>query len=249
SAELLDAVSDPAADLTVFAPTNQAFTDAGDVSPDALPGILLYHTVSGSVLSGEVPASAPSGSTNEAGNSLTLLFDTTDGVRINDSASVAEGLADIRATNGVVHVIDGVLLPLSAAGAATAAGLTELLSVVDFAADIETDVSVADALTGPGTLTVFAPTNAAFEEASGTVEGLSEEQARDVLLYHVAGAIVLAGDLSDGPVPTLNGGAEVEIVADPPSVNGEGIVATDINVTNGVVHLIDGVLIPPSLRE
>ncbi|MFT5352954.1 MAG: transforming growth factor-beta-induced protein [Polyangiales bacterium] len=246
AADLLGAVQDPEADLTVFAPTNDAFAAAGEVPAEALAGILTYHVIAGAqVDSGSIPAAADTLSTNEFGNNLTLLFDATDGVTINGGPSVILDLADIRTTNGIVHVIDGVLLPMNVVDAATAAGLTELLGAVGAAADIDADTTVAAALGTLSPITVFAPTNAAFEEIADTVATLSAEQVRDILLYHVVGgdAPVLSTDLANGDVPTLNG-AEITIDIAGPTVNGIAIAAADINVTNGVVHVIAGVLIP-----
>lgn len=244
TAELLDTVADPEADLTVFAPTDAAFTAAGEVPEDALANILLYHVVSGTVLAADVPALAPSLATNEFENNLTLLFDTTDGVSINGATPV--DLADVKAVNGVVHVIGDVLLPLNVVTAATAAGLSELTGAVGAAADLD-GTPVAEVLSGEGAFTVLAPNNAAFEAVAETVEGLSDEELRDVLLYHLVDSDtpVLEAGLPDGDAPTLNG-ATVTIDPSGPTVNGEDILITDVNVTNGVVHIIGGVLIPPA---
>lgn len=245
TADLIGAVSDPEANLTVFAPTNDAFTAAGDVPEDALAGILTYHVIAGAqVDAASVPASANTLSENEWGNPLTLLFDTTDGVIINGSATVT--IADVKTTNGIVHVIDGVLLPMNVVDAATAAGLTELLGAVGAAADLEGGTTVAAALGTLSPITVFAPTNAAFEDISEVVAGLSDEEVRDVLLYHVLDndPPVLSTALADGDVPTLQGSDVTVAVGPPATINGNEILTADINVTNGVVHVIAGVLVP-----
>ena len=245
TADLIGAVSDPEANLTVFAPTNDAFTAAGDVPEDALAGILTYHVIAGAqVDAASVPASANTLSENEWGNPLTLLFDTTDGVIINGSATVT--IADVKTTNGIVHVIDGVLLPMNVVDAATAAGLTKLLGAVGAAADLEGGTTVAAALGTLSPITVFAPTNAAFEDISEVVAGLSDEEVRDVLLYHVLDndPPVLSTALADGDVPTLQGSDVTVAVGPPATINGNEILTADINVTNGVVHVIAGVLVP-----
>lgn len=228
--------------FTVFAPTNDAFDAAGDVPADALQDILLYHVVDGAVDSSAIPMMAPTLSENEWGNPLPLFFDTSDGVAVNDGAVV---LADVRATNGIIHVVDTVLLPPTVVDAAVYAGLSSLVDAVGAAANIDPDTTVADALSADGSLTVFAPTNAAFDDASAVVESLDAEGVRDVLLYHVVdtGTPVLSTDLSDGDVPTLNG-ADVTIDTAGPTVNGAAIGPADIHVTNGVVHVIDAVLVP-----
>lgn len=241
--------------FTVFAPTNEAFTAAGTVDPADLPGILLYHVVSGAVTSTAVPAMAPSISPNAYGDNLTLLFDTSSGVTINGGPSAVAGLVDLRATNGVVHVIDGVILPMNVVDAATAAGLTGLLGAVGAAAPLSGGTTVAAALSADAPYTVFAPSNAAFTAAASVVAGLTAAQVRDVLLYHVLDtttftAPVLAADLpaADGDLATLNAANSIPYVAGPPpTVDGASVEATDIVVTNGVVHLIGAVMVPETL--
>jgi transforming growth factor-beta-induced protein len=228
--------------FTVFAPTNDAFTAAGDVPADALPGILLYHVVEGAVDSGSIPMMAPTLSENEWENAMPLFFDTSDGVAVNDGTVV---LADVRTTNGIIHVVDTVLVPPTVVDAAVYAGLSSLVTAVGDAADIDASTTVGDALSAEGSLTVFAPTNDAFDDASATVEGLDAEGLRDVLLYHVVdtGTPVLSTDLTDGDVETLNG-ASVTIDTAGPTVDGAAIGPADIHVSNGVVHVVDAVLVP-----
>jgi transforming growth factor-beta-induced protein len=240
--------------FTVFAPTNAAF-DALPAVPtgDALTQVLLYHVVSGAVVSTGVPANAPSLATNAYDDNLTLLFDTTDGVVINGGAEVV--IADLRATNGVVHVIDSVLLPMNVVEAAAAADLTGLLGAAGAASALPGGDTIADALAADAPYTVFAPTNDAFTAAAATVAGLTEDQVRDVLLYHVLSttsfpAPVLAADLpaADASLATLNTANTIPFVAGPPpTVDGAAIVATDIIVTNGVIHLIGSVMVPATL--
>lgn len=237
--------------FTVFAPTNAAFGELDAVpTGDALVDVLLYHVVGAAVRSTGVPAKASSLSTNEYGDNLTILFDTTSGVEINNSADVV--VADVIATNGVVHVIDKVLLPMNAVDAATAAGLTGLLGAVGAAADIDGDTTVAEALSAQAPYTIFAPTNDAFTAAATTIAGLTDAQIRDVLLFHVLDTTVftspvLAADLptSVTEAKTLNGqNATIDPTVTPPTIEGADIVLTDIVVTNGVVHVIDAVIVP-----
>ena len=228
--------------FTVFAPTNDAFTAAGDVPEAALPGILLYHVVDGAVPSTAIPAMAPTLSENEWENAMPLFFDTSDGVVVNDATVT---LADVRTTNGIIHVIDTVLVPPTIVDAAVYAGLGTLVGAVGDAADIDASTTVAGVLSGEGSLTVFAPTDAAFAEISATVEGLTAEQLRDVLLYHVIDLEdpVLSTDLTDGDVTTVND-QHVTIDTAGPTVNDAAIGPADIHVSNGVVHVIDAVLVP-----
>ncbi len=238
--------------FTVFAPTDEAFAALPAVpTGDALVQVLLYHVISGlAVESSAVPGFADTAATNAYDNNLTLIFDTSDGVTINGSVSVV--IADAKATNGVVHIVSAVITPLNVVDAAVAAGLTGLVDAVGAAADLGDGTSVAEALSAEAPYTVFAPTTEAFGRAPS---GLSAEQLRDVLLLHVvdAGAPVLAADIP-ASAPSLAGGTlTFDASASPPTVTGPGgttgagpadIVITDINVTNGVVHVIGEVLLP-----
>lgn len=148
---------------------------------------------------------------------------------------------------------------VAAAPAAESAAPLADETVVDLAVatpDLSTLVAaiqaadLAGTLSGPGPFTVFAPVNAAFEALpAGTVESLLEpanrESLRSVLTYHVVPGRILSSDLTDGATVTTVEGTQVTIDLDGgPSVNGAGIVAADIVASNGVVHLIDAVLMP-----
>jgi transforming growth factor-beta-induced protein len=235
--------------FTVFAPTNAAFaaagiTDLDALSADELASILLYHVVPGSVSSSEIPAKADTLSTNEWGNGLTVLFDTTDGVSVN-GASVTT--ADLMADNGVIHVIDDVLLPPSIVDMAQIGGFDSLVGAVLAADDLEGGPSVAEALVADAPYTVFAPINQAFTDL-GAVD--DTELLRDVLLLHVvnAGAPVLSNGIP-AAADSLLPGESLTFDSSAPSVSSDGttdaaIAITDINVTNGVIHAIDAVLLP-----
>ncbi|MDQ3031203.1 MAG: fasciclin domain-containing protein [Myxococcota bacterium] len=242
--------------FTVFAPTDAAFAALPAVpTGDALTSVLLYHVVGARVPAAAVPATAASLSENEYGDMLTLLFDTEGGVTINDGVMVV--VADVFATNGIVHVVDEVLLPMNVVEAATAAGLTGLLGAVTAAADLGDGTSVAEALAAQAPYTVFAPSNDAFTAAAGTISTLDAEQVRDVLLFHVldpavSTSPVLAADLpaAEAELETLDPDATNTVTfapGPPPTVEGAAIVITDIVVTNGVVHVIDAVMVPPTL--
>ncbi|MBK6578200.1 MAG: fasciclin domain-containing protein [Sandaracinaceae bacterium] len=239
--------------FTVFAPTNAAFPDGGArPTGDALSNILLYHVVAAGVPSGSVPARANAVAENEAGNNMTLLFDTTSGVAVNGIDVI---LADVGCTNGVVHVIDGVLLPPTVIDMAGIAGLTSLAAAIGRAdmsgAGIGTLLS-GDAPGAATGFTVFAPTNAAFTAIQATVDGLTNAQVAQVLQYHVLDpatftAPVLSTGLATGNVATALGqNAAVDISVSPPTIDGAAVVPTllDIHVSNGVVHVLSGVMVP-----
>ncbi len=247
AAELGGALQDGEA-LTVFAPTDAAFAALPENLVNALledptgtlAEVLLYHVVG---------AIAPS-STLSQDQAITTLFgedvvvDLVGGVFIN-GAEVT--VADIPAINGVVHVIDAVLVP---------DGATTILDIVvnsDVHNTLEAAVLAAEldgTLSGPGTFTLFAPTDDAFAALpEGLVDILLSDPTgdlADILLYHVAGSIELAADLSDGQVLTTVNGQDVTV-----SIVGEDVFINDAQVTvanlpaiNGVVHIIDVVLVP-----
>ncbi len=258
--------------FTVFAPTDAAFAPLvedgtveallADPSGD-LTQILLYHVVPGKVMAADVS----DGLEAETAQGSPVTFSVSDGaVMINDAQIV---MTDIEASNGVIHVIDKVLLPpsdeamagegemaeegdMAEAGtipevAAAAGNFSTLLAAVE-AADL------GGALSGEGPFTVFAPTDEAFAPlvADGTVEALLADPSGDltqILLYHVVPAAVMAADVTDGlEADTMQGSPVSFSVADDGSVtiNGIAVVATDILASNGVIHVIEGVLLPPT---
>ena len=170
--------------FTVFAPNNKAFTDSGitDVAAvpvDTLKQILLYHVISGSTV---MAADVKAGAVDSAAD-LTFFIGTTGGVTLNGGNSVKGGAnvsaTDIKADNGVIHVIDRVILPPDIPTAAGYGGLTELVKAVGAAADITAGTSVLQALQGKGPFTVFAPTDAAFKDITVPTD---TAVLRDVLL-------------------------------------------------------------------
>ena len=249
TAELLPAVTNPFATLTVFAPTNAAFDNLatslgtnvnGLLALPNLADVLTYH-----VLGTEVPSSAV---TNGAivqplstTNTLKLTVTLTGDVYVNQAKVTA---VDINAYNGVVHVLNGVVLPVE--------------TVVDVAIDnVFTSLTAAvvkaellPALTNPfGTFTVFAPTNAAFDNLAAALgvdlNGvLAHPQLGDILLYHVLGSEVLSTQLVNGAVATLNGQNVTIDLTTGVKVNASNVTLADVLAFNGVVHVIDAVLLP-----
>lgn len=234
--------------LTVFAPNDEAFNqflEENDLTAEELLGdprlanILKYHVVSGKVMSTDLE----DGMTAE-----TLLspqeinISINDGVFLNDDIQVVT--PDIEASNGVIHVIDGILWPADIVETAAASGFDTLVTAVDTAGLVE-------ALKEPGLFTVFAPTNEAFEALpSGDLEELLDnpEDLADVLLYHVVSGQVMAESvlgLDGQEVETLLG-ETIEISVDSGEVflGQSKVTKTDIQTLNGVIHVIDLVLVP-----
>ncbi len=228
--------------FTVFAPTDAAFAALPDgtvegllADPDALATVLLYHVVPGSI-----PASAlEDGQLVTTAEGRQFRVTLSDGARVN-GVSVVQ--TDVEASNGVIHVIDGVLLPVEDnVDTAVSAGFETLVAAVQ-AAGLE------EALRGDGPFTIFAPTDAAFGALpDGTVEALlaDPESLADILLYHVVEGRVFSTDLVDGAeVATLGGGTITIGLEGGAQVNDAGITDVDILTSNGVIHVIDAVLIP-----
>ena len=153
---------------------------------------------------------------------------------------------DIIASNGVIHVVNKVILPTDVVDiASNDDNFSSLVGAL-----VAADGDLVNVLKGDGPFTVFAPVNSAFEEISTVVNGLSSSELSDVLQYHVvAGANVRAGDLSDGMVVnTLTGTFTVNISGTSVTLTDESgatvnVIATDVQGTNGVVHVIDKVLL------
>jgi uncharacterized surface protein with fasciclin (FAS1) repeats len=230
--------------FTIVAPTDAAFEAlpegmVEDLLADIplLTDILLYHVVDGSV---------PSEDVVQASLVPTVLGPdfkvSVDGdVFINDAQVV---MTDIEADNGIIHVLDAVLIPpASITGIAVAdpqfSTLVTALTVAD----------LADTLDGPGPFTVFAPTNAAFENLPpGALDALLDDipVLTDVLLYHVTDSRFPASDVvNSSSFPTLQGtDAQIEVGEEGVIVAGVNVIVTDIPAANGVIHVIDGVMIP-----
>lgn len=246
--------------FTVFAPTNEAFaalpkgtleTLLKPENRDLLRKVLTYHVVSGDVMSKDLR----SGNVKTVAGSTVNVKVQNSGITINSSKVVK---ADIDATNGVVHVIDRVLLPPDL----MATKPTQSGTIVDIAVsnpDFSTLVTavkaagLVDTLSSKGPFTLFAPTNKAFAALpKGTVEKLLKPENRDllrkVLTYHVVSGDVMAKDLRSGNVKTVAGSAvNVKVSKHSITVNNSRVVKADIDATNGVVHVIDKVLLPPGL--
>jgi uncharacterized surface protein with fasciclin (FAS1) repeats len=235
--------------FTVFAPTDAAFNalPAGTIEAllndiPTLTSILTYHVAGVNALSTDLTNGQEVVTLN--GESVTVTINA-DGVFINDARVT---VADLVADNGVVHVIDAVLLPPAR---------TTVVDVIVNSPDhtiLETAVvaaGLAGALSGEGPFTVFAPTDAAFNALpAGTIEALLNDipTLTSILTYHVAGANVLSTDLYDGrEILTLNGKVvQVRITPDGVFINDARVTVADITTDNGVVHVIDAILLPSS---
>ena len=251
-ADLVDALEGDGP-FTVMAPTNAAFTElfaalnvsgVEDIPAVTLKEILLYHVIGAKAMSTDLSTGyfETLNTYNPGQMGSSLLVEVENGVMINSSSKVVA--ADIEATNGVIHVIDKVLLPQNVVEIAISNPNFSILVEAVLKADL------AGALTGKGPFTIFAPTNEAFEalfaelKVSG-ISDLSAEALTPILLYHVVSGNVNASQVTSGWVPTLNAEATLNInVGDRGvSINGSSnVIAVDVQGNNGVIHAIDKVL-------
>lgn len=251
--------------FTVFAPTNAAFeallTELGFASLEAIPvplltQVLLYHVVSGNVPSSAVTTGyVPTNADGVGGNKLPVYIQR-NGSNITLDSRAAVVAADVEASNGVIHVIDKVILPKNIVATAIADPNFSILVQAVVKADL------VDALNGLTGATVFAPTNDAFvallgELGFGSLDDVPVPVLTNILLYHVfAGGAVKAADVTTGYIPSLspapngstvsiflqkNGGVKID--------NRANVIAADVITTNGIIHAIDKVILPNKIVQ
>lgn len=251
--------------FTVCAPDDAAFTASG-VTPAVLntltaaqvKNILLYHTIGSKIMAADVPT-GPNAKVITAGGDSVFVTKNASGVFIN---GIKVKTADVAADNGVIHVIERVLNPPAGniVETAVAAKLDSLVKAVTKATTAPGgDPSLAGTLSN-ARLTVFAPTNAAFTQLLGAlglnkIDDIPVATLLAVLRYHVVAGRAFSSDLSNGNLSMLAGGNTTVNLSNGtgggPTITGNGngsnksnITATNIVCRNGVIHLIDRVLIP-----
>lgn len=252
-AGLANDLNNPKFAYTLFAPTDEAFAAIGLGSPNAINGvpqeklksILLYHVLASKVFAAQVPTSYTE--LTMLSNQKAYIIRRNTGVFIN-GVPVVE--ADIAAKGGIIHAIDRVLLP--PAGnivdvAAANPNFSYLVAAVQRA-------GLVNALAGAGPLTVFAPTNQAFIDAGFTtiasIQAAPPSALIPILTYHVVAGRAFSSDLTNGEVLTmLSGGTTTIMLTNGAQIDGansapSNIIQTDIMATNGVIHVIDRVLLP-----
>jgi transforming growth factor-beta-induced protein len=246
----LDVVLDGDGPFTLFAPTDAAFAKipAADLQalladPVALANVLQYHVIGGSVLSDAVLAGGEA--TMLQGDKITLTGVNANKLYVNGAFIQGK---DFEAKNGIVHVIDEVLLPGQP-------NVIEYLDLFESYSTLRTALeaaSLTSTLEGPGPFTLFAPTDRAFAKLpAGTVPGLLADipALTDVLTYHVIAGEFLAVDVAGLTSAMTLQGADVNFSGNRGMfmVNSSLIQVFDVQVSNGVIHVIDEVLLlPPS---
>jgi uncharacterized surface protein with fasciclin (FAS1) repeats len=259
--------------FTVFAPTDEAFAAIDEATLNALLAdqetleqVLLYHVVEGEVLAADVVELDEA--TTVQGEPITITVDG-ETVTLNDTTTVVE--TDITAANGVIHVIDSVLLPpdvtlpapedemteeTTGEAATDDATIADVVSTNDDFSTLLTALETAgltETLSAEGPFTVFAPTNDAFaaiDEATLNALLADQEALEQVLLYHVVAGEVMAADVVELDEATTVQGEPITITVDGETVtlnDTTTVVETDITAANGVIHVIDSVLLPPDV--
>ena len=241
--------------FTVFAPTDAAFEAAGidlstfdtEAENETLSDILLYHVISGAVDAANVTDGLVATMVN--GDNVTFTV-TNETVMIND-ANVTD--RDVAASNGIIHIIDKVLLPPAEEPALEdISGVAAGTGVHDSLVAALTHAGLVATLQGDGPFTVFAPTDEAFAEAGIDLSTFDNDEANatlaDILTYHVYAGSVAAADVTDGMVATMVNGddATFTVVNGTVMVGGATVTTADVAASNGVIHVIDKVLMPPA---
>ncbi|MEM7485427.1 MAG: fasciclin domain-containing protein [Bacteroidota bacterium] len=273
--------------FTVFAPTNEAFTqlfkdlDGFDSLEDfdtpekrgILATILQYHVVTGVAATAESLDNEQMIPTVQGEDVTIRLQDDTVFVQDATTMDAEVIIEDVTASNGIVHVIDKVLLPqaiIDALNEEETSTLVDIVVATDALSLLEEAVikaGLVNTLNGEGPFTVFAPTDDAFvallgilgDDYNSLADFDTEEEIallRNILLYHVIPAKVLEADLAPGDVPTAFDGNSISVIAsddtfvigDASDVNAN-ITGTDIMASNGVAHTIDKVLLPQAALD
>ena len=248
AANLVEALS-AEGPFTVFAPTDAAFDSFEAANPGVLAGlsteeltaVLTHHVVAGKIMSSDLVDSSIAAT----------LGGSYVGISVGDSVSISGATVttpDIEASNGVIHVIDSLILPPSNDVVQTAVAAGSFTKL----AEALTSTGLVAVLQGEGPFTVFAPTDAAFEAFEtanpGVLSSLSNEELSNILLYHVASGWVGASDLSDGMmIPTSLEGKQITVaLTNGAKVNSSSITQANLLASNGVIHVIDAILLPPA---
>ncbi|MBT8177664.1 MAG: fasciclin domain-containing protein, partial [Eudoraea sp.] len=257
-----DLLSDDNTDFTVFAPVNSAFAAFSNPNNNELDNILSNHVIVGAAAasSGLSNSYLNTAGENGDGDNLSIYINTDNGVTLNGVSTVAA--ADIVATNGIIHAVDAVIdIPTVVTFAVADPTFAPLVTALT---EGTPDTDFVTVLNGNGPFTVFAPTNTAFDNLL-TALNLSEvteiEQGllTSVLNHHVVSGNIRSGDLNnpgDTVAPTLEGdnititlpgtdnGVNIADVTDGAGNSGIGIIAVDVQAGNGVIHVLDTVLLP-----
>ena len=245
--------------FTVFAPTDDAFNNLPEGTLDslladipALTDVLLYHVVSGKVMAADVVGLDSAETVQGSSVGISVMGES---VMVDDANVI---ITDIEGSNGVIHVIDAVIIPAAEEVVEEVVAEEPAQTVVDIAvADgrfttLVTALGAADlvgVLSGEGPFTVFAPTDDAFNNLpEGTLDSLLADipALTDVLLYHVVSGKVMAADVVglDSAETVQGSSVGISVMGESVMVDDANVIITDIEGSNGVIHVIDAVIIP-----
>merc|ERR1711939_351298 len=249
-------------DVTILAPSNDALetlmnSDAGSMldNDEFVQSLLRYHVLNGTVYASDItqtPVFAPtylnsSMYSNVTGGQVVEARLEDDEVQfvsgLKQVSTVSE--ANVNYTNGVVHIIDEVLMiPGNLTSTAQNANLTAFLGAAS-------NASVAETLLGSEDLTIFAPSNSAFQDIGSLTGNLTMDMLADILSYHVIeGTVAYSSDLSNTSLTTLQGDdVEITIADGAVMVNNATVVNANILFAGGVIHIIDQVLNPNQMSS
>merc|ERR1712086_782142 len=235
--------------VTIFARSDEAFAKLPEGTLESLTteqatAIVSRHVVAGATV---MAADVATGDVETFGGEKVGLVKTADGgVQVAyNGQTVNVVTADVMGSNGVIHVIDNVILGGDVVDVAVGAGaFTTLVKIVS-------DLGLVETLKGVDAVTIFAPSDEAFAKLpAGTLESLTTEQAKAIVSRHVvAGATVYAADVTTGAVETF-GGENIDLIKGEDggvqvSYNGNAVnvVTADVKASNGVIHVIDAVIL------
>ncbi|WP_340063680.1 fasciclin domain-containing protein [Ascidiimonas aurantiaca] len=275
----LDATLDGTGTFTVFAPTNQAFTDLladlgassiNEVEVNTLTNILLNHVISGEIRASDLTSEEAGyvntlSETGPGDTSLSLYFNTDGGVVLNggsDNSGATVSSADIEASNGVIHKVNGVILLPNVVNHALAN--PEFSILVSALTRASFGTTYTDLLSGTASspFTVFAPTNQAFNNlftflGVSSIDEIDDNTLQTVLNYHViAGKNITAGAINNEASEETFEGSSISFTKEGSAVSiidgsdmETNVVESDVQGTNGIVHAIDKVLLPESIWD
>ncbi|KAK1757080.1 FAS1 domain-containing protein [Echria macrotheca] len=248
-------------DITVLAPSNAALSSLPDevvdrVSSDPayLTALLSYHVLNGTYYASQLTASTEplvirtllnsSAYANVSGGQRVVaqLLESDEVILYSGGgAGTTIQTRDYNFTGGTVHIIDGMLsLPASLSDTLLARNMTAAVGAIR-------ESGMGDGLDAAGEVTVFAPTNAAFEAVGSLVADMTDDQFTNVLAYHVVqGAVMYSGMMGNGTAVATQGTSLTFLAAEEGGmfVNGARVVEADVLIANGVLHFIDAVLNP-----
>jgi transforming growth factor-beta-induced protein len=242
--------------FTVFAPNDAAFKKLPNgtvedllkpANKEKLSNILKYHVIGKRVTSGDINNMTLPAQVETLFGLRSIVDKNGNAVKVNDATVI---VADLSSTNGIIHIIDTVLLPpTDIVGTAISANFTILVEAIRAA-------NLTETLKGAGPFTVFAPTDAAFgklaeEELADLLKPENKAKLTGILQYHVVGSLVTTGAINRMTPPAkveMLGGGTVTVTkdGDKVKVNGATVTTADVFNANGIIHMIDTVLMPAS---